>query len=66
MGQHKALFAALLKNLGHPAPSDADLDAALQKSMVEIKKGDGVDPDQVKYKLSLTPIDTSWVKNTFG
>ncbi len=65
-GGHKQLLAQLLRNLGHPVPSDDQLNDALKKSFLHIKKQDGVDPVTVKYKLNLTSIDESWVKDTFG
>jgi len=65
MAAHKALLARILANLGHPVPSEDELNDALKKAFYEVKKTDGVDPDQVKYKLSLVPIDRQWVKDTF-
>jgi hypothetical protein len=63
---HKQMIAQVLRTLGHPVPSDDELSDALQKAFVEIKKQEGVDPDAVKYKLSLTEVDEDWVKKTFG
>lgn len=62
---HKALIASVLKNLGHAVPTDSELDEVLRKAFYEVKTIDGVDPDVVKYKLSMTPVDPEWVKSTF-
>ena len=65
MREHAALIAKVLRNLGHPVPSENELKSALSDAFLEMKKADGVDPDNVKYKLSLVPVTKDWVKETF-
>lgn len=62
---HHALIATILKNLGHNVPSDMELDKALKKAFFDLKTSQGIDPDAIKYKISLTPVETDWVKKTF-
>jgi hypothetical protein len=38
---------------------------ALQKAFLDIKRKEGLDPEKVKYKLSLVPITEHWVDETF-
>jgi len=63
--RHKQLLAAMLRNLGHTVPSDSDLSSALAQAFVEVKKAEGVDPDAVKYALTLVSVDKPWVEKTF-
>ncbi|MFM0170597.1 hypothetical protein PQR33_14865 [Paraburkholderia sediminicola] len=65
MPAHRALIASVLKNLGHPVPTDEQLSDAMRSAFLEIKTAKGIDPDKVKYKLSLVPIDRDWVDKTF-
>ncbi len=65
MSNHRMLISQVLKNLGHKVPSEGELTSALKDAFVEIKKADGVDPDRVKYKLTLVPVSEKWVKETF-
>jgi hypothetical protein len=65
MPAHKELLAAILKNLGHPVPSDAVLSTALEQAFKEVKKAEGVDADAVKYALTLIPVEKPWVDKTF-
>lgn len=60
-----AFVHALLKNLGHTVPTDAELDDAFKKAFAEVKKAHGVDPDDVKYLINLTPVERGWVNKTF-
>lgn len=54
---HKALLAAVLKNLGHAVPSEEELDQALKSAFVELKQAEGIDPNSVKFKISLIPVE---------
>lgn len=65
MPAHKALIAEVLRSLGQPVPTDDELTGALKQAFVNLKKSEGLDPSKTKYKLSLTPVDESWVKETF-
>lgn len=66
MAMHKALFAAVLRNLGHDVPTEAELDRALKASFAEIKADEGLNAEAVAYKLTLAPVDRKWVVETFS
>jgi len=65
-GAHRAMVASVLQNLGHPVPSDNEMDKLLHEAFTKIKKDHGINPDHVNYKFSLVEIDKGWVEQTFG
>ena len=56
-----ALAASLLRSLGHPVPSEDELDRAIKRAILEAKIENGEDPKQVKYKL--VSIESDWIRS---
>ena len=66
MGNHTGVLAKILKRLGQDVPDEDQLKVLIHDALTEIKIDEGLDPEAVKYKLALVPVDRRWVDETFG
>jgi hypothetical protein len=55
------LVAQVLRQLGHTVPPDSEIEAALKKAFIEVKKANGQNPDKIKLKMGV-PIDIEWIR----
>jgi hypothetical protein len=61
----RAFFGSVLEGLGYKAPSEDELNDALRNAFTQLKRNEGVNPDDVKYRFALVPIDREWAEKTF-
>lgn len=66
MPNHTAVLAKILERLGQDVPNEDQLKALIHDALTEVKTDEGLDPEAVKYKLALVPVDRTWVDETFG
>ncbi len=61
----RAFLGSILNNLGVTNISEDEINAAVKQAFADVKREQGLNPDETKLHLELVPISRQWVDGTF-